>query len=179
MFKIILRSSKAIIVVLNHYFSVKNLNLTTTGEVTIEQDTMEVATEVFQLLLEKNLVSPENVEFINESIVKGKKPKDSAGASEEKYATLQEKSVEVSHDTRTIKDKVLDFVCEISPQKVTIKEIAEKLGLKYQATRTALGKLYHEGKVDKDDKKMYFKKLSPTEVVEEVLKKEEPKEKKK
>ena len=37
---------------------------------------MEVATEVFQLLLEKNLVSPENVEFINESIVKGKKPND-------------------------------------------------------------------------------------------------------
>lgn len=178
MFKVILRSSEAISVVLNHYLSEKDLNIKTSGEIMIEQDTMEVATEVFQLLLEKNLVSPENVEFINESIVKGKKPKDSAGASEEKYATLQEKSVEVSHDTRTIKDKVLDFVCEISPQKVTIKEIAEKLGLKYQATRTALGKLYHEGKVDKDDKKMYFKKLSPTEVVEEVLKKEEPKEKK-
>lgn len=173
MFRIILRSSEAIGIILNHYFSVKNLNLTTTGEVIIEQKTMEVATEVFQLLLEKNLLSSENVEFLNEDMFRGKKLENSAEASTESSTTVPEKKVDVSYDTRTIKDKVFDYICEIVAQKTTIKEVAEKLGLKYQATRTALGKLYHEGKVDKDDKKMYFKKLSSTEIVEEVIKKEE------
>ena len=41
---------------------------------------MEVA-----LVLEKNLVSPENVEFINESIVKGKNRRFPAGASGEAH----------------------------------------------------------------------------------------------
>lgn len=171
MFKVILRSSEAISVVLNHYLSEKDLNIKTSGEIMIEQDTMEVATEIFQILLDKNLLSIADVGFLKEETNSEEEQEDPVEVNEENKAPAQEN--DVSHDTRTIKDKVFDYICEISPKRVTIKEVAKNVGIKYQAAWSALGKLYFTGKVEKDEENKYFKNLSSAESVEEVITEEQ------
>lgn len=163
MFKVVLRSTEAIDIVVRHYFEEDGIKMTISGELSFEEETMSRATEIFAMLLERNLVSAENVEFV-------------ATVSPEQLVEKQEESNQPvdSHiisecEGKSIKERVYDFICELYPKKVTIKDVSVKLGLKYQSASTAILKLYKQGKVEKDAKKRYFKKVSAPEMVEKVV----------
>ena len=173
MYKIILRSSEAKNIVLNHYLSAKNSTFTIPGDIMIEQNSMEVATEIFQLLLKKNLVTHEHVEFSSGNITKREEKKSpNVDKTKETHAAKKD-DTGAKNETKTMKDIIFDYICEISPKRVTVKELVDKLGLNYQSTATTLKRLVKEDKVEKDTEKRYFKKETSIIVVEEV-KKEEP-----
>ena len=164
--KVILRSPEAIKLFLAKYFDGKEFKIDISGEVTLEQKNTDIAVEMFKLLLEENLVSTEHVEFLNIT-------PSSATTGIEVQETSQEKQNSGAgggkeRKTKSTKEMVFEFLCEISPKKATTTEISEKLQIGYQSVSSALCRLYKEGKVDKDKKK-YFKKLSSEEVVKEVV----------
>ena len=122
------------------------------GEVSLELD-METATEIFNLLFEKNLVKLNEVEFLNEDFA-------NVTVVESSENSEAEQIVQPS-TTKTSKEKVLDFLCEVSPNHFSTKEIAEKVGSSYPAVSNSLSKLLNEGKISKDSNKKYF--ISSTE----------------
>ena len=150
-----LRSSEAINLVLEHYLPEKRFKITVLGEVSLELDGMESATEIFNLLFEKDLVKLNNVEFSNEDIAKLTVVESSENSEVEQI-------VQPQNTTKTHKEKVLDFLCEVSPNHFSTKEIAEKVGLSYPAVSNSLSKLFNEGKVSKDSDKKYFKSSENT-----------------
>ena len=164
MFKVVLRSIEAIDIVARHYFAEEGIKITISGELSFEEETMNRATEIFAMLLERNLVSPENVEFVATEVSSEQQVEKHAKSSQPDDSHITSKCEE-----KSIKDRVYDFICELYPEKVTIKDVSVKLGLKYQSTNTAILKLYKEGKVEKDTKKRYFKKVSAAEMVEKVV----------
>ncbi len=147
-----LRSSEAINLVLEHYLPEKRFKITVLGEVSLELD-METATEIFNLLFEKNLVKLNEVEFLNEDFA-------NVTVVESSENSEAEQIVQPS-TTKTSKEKVLDFLCEVSPNHFSTKEIAEKVGSSYPAVSNSLSKLLNEGKISKDSNKKYF--ISSTE----------------
>lgn len=164
--KVILRSPEAIKLFLAKYFDGKEFKIDISGEVTLEQKNTDIAVEMFKLLLEENLVSTEHVEFLNIT-------PSSATTGIEVQETSQEKQNSGAgggkeRKTKSTKEMVFEFLCEISPEKATTTEISEKLQIGYQSVSSALCRLYKEGKVDKDKKK-YFKKQNSEEVVKEVV----------
>lgn len=164
--KVILRSPEAIKLFLAKYFDGKEFKLDVAGEVTLEQAKTDIAVDVFKLLLKENLVSSKHVEFLNIT-------PSSATTGIEVQETSQEKQNSGAgggkeRKTKSTKEMVFEFLCEISPEKATTTEISEKLQIGYQSVSSALCRLYKEGKVDKDKKK-YFKKLSSEEGVKEVV----------
>ena len=164
--KVILRSPEAIKLFLAKYFDGKEFKLDVAGEVTLEQEKPDIAVDVFKLLLKENLVSSKHVEFLNIT-------PSSATTGIEVQETSQEKQNSGAgggkeRKTKSTKEMVFEFLCEISPEKATTTEISEKLQIGYQSVSSALCRLYKEGKVDKDKKK-YFKKLSSEEGVKEVV----------
>lgn len=164
--KVILRSSEAIKLFLAKYFDGKEFKLDVAGEVTLEQEKTDIAVDVFKLLLKENLVSSKHVEFLNIT-------PSSATTGIEVQETSQEKQNSGAgggkeRKTKSTKEMVFEFLCEISPEKATTTEISEQLQIGYQSVSSALCRLYKEGKVDKDKKK-YFKKLSSEEGVKEVV----------
>ncbi len=147
-----LRSSEAINLVLEHYLPEKRFKITVLGEVSLELD-METATEIFNLLFEKDLVKLNEVEFLNEDFA-------NVTVVESSENSEAEQIVQPS-TTKTSKEKVLDFLCEVSPNHFSTKEIAEKVGSSYPAVSNSLSKLLNEGKISKDSNKKYF--ISSTE----------------
>lgn len=164
--KVILRSPEAIKLFLAKYFDGKEFKLDVTGEVTLEQEETDIAIDVFKLLLKENLVSAEHVEFLNITPNSTTTEIEVQETSQEKQNSGASRGKE--RKTKSTKEMVFDFLCEISPKKATTTEIAEQLQIGYQSVSSALCRLYKEGKVDKDKKK-YFKKLSSEEVVKEVV----------
>ena len=164
--KVILRSPEAIKLFLAKYFDGKEFKIDISGEVTLEQKNTDIAVEMFKLLLEENLVSTEHVEFLNIT-------PSSATTGIEVQETSQEKQNSGAgggkeRKTKSTKEMVFEFLCEISPEKATTTEISEQLQIGYQSVSSALCRLYKEGKVDKEKKK-YFKKQNSEEVVKEVV----------
>ena len=164
--KVILRSPEAIKLFLAKYFDGKEFKLDVAGEVTLEQEKPDIAVDVFKLLLKENLVSSKHVEFLNIT-------PSSATTGIEVQETSQEKQNSGAgggkeRKTKSTKEMVFEFLCEISPEKATTTEISEKLQIGYQSVSSALCRLYKEGKVDKNKKK-YFQKVSSEEVVKEVV----------
>lgn len=164
--KVILRSPEAIKLFLAKYFDGKEFKLDVTGEVTLEQEETDIAIDVFKLLLKENLVSAEHVEFLNITPNSTTTEIEVQETSQEKQNSGASRGKE--RKTKSTKEMVFDFLCEISPKKATTTEISENLQIGYQSVSSALCRLYKEGKVDKDKKK-YFKKQNSEEVVKEVV----------
>lgn len=164
--KVILRSPEAIKLFLAKYFDGKEFKLDVTGEVTLEQEETDIAVDVFKLLLKENLVSAEHVEFLNITPNSTTTEIEVQETSQEKQNSGASRGKE--RKTKSTKEMVFDFLCEISPKKATTTEISENLQIGYQSVSSALCRLYKEGKVDKDKKK-YFKKQNSEEVVKEVV----------
>lgn len=169
MVQVVLRSSEAISLIMDYYFPNKKFKITLSDEakVTLELDNFETATEVFKLLLEKNLVDADNVEFINTTPNR----EISADRGKQRIVKSTEKISNHAKDDKheNIREQVLKHLCEISPEKNSAKEIAEKLQLKYQSVCSSLIKLFKDGEIDRDEKKRYFKKLDASEVVEKIV----------
>lgn len=140
---------------MDKYFSQNAFTMDVSGEIKLEQETTDIAVDVFNLLLENNLVSFEHVEFSNtaESFPTTK-------TTEKK--TKENKDKVLKNTAQSIKEQIYVLLCNIAPGQLTTTEIVEKLQLKYPSVSSALCQLYKDGKVDKEKKK-YFIKTNPVE----------------
>ena len=146
--KVILKSPESIKLFMDKYFSQNAFTIDVSGEIKLEQETTDIAVDVFKLLLENNLVSFEHVEFSNtaESFPTTK-------TTEKKNKENKDKVLK--NTAQSIKEQIYVLLCNIAPGKLTTTEIVEKLQLKYPSVSSALCQLYKDGKVDKEKKK-YF-----------------------
>lgn len=153
--KVILKSPESIKLFMDKYFSQNAFTIDVSGEIKLEQETTDIAVDVFKLLLENNLVSFEHVEFSNtaESFPTTK-------TTEKKNKENKDKVLK--NTAQSIKEQIYVLLCNIAPGKLTTTEIVEKLQLKYPSVSSALCQLYKDGKVDKEKKK-YFIKTNPVE----------------
>lgn len=170
MVQVVLRSSEAINLVMDYYFSEKNfkISLSDGATLTLEDEDTSIAFEVFKLLLENNLMNSANVEFINlnpkSTSVKAKtSPKGGTKGVKPKKESKEKNSVEP-----TIKEKILEYLCKIYPEKLSLSEIAARLNLKYTSATSAIKRLYNSGEVLKDKKNYYAKPKSDVEQSEET-----------
>ena len=165
MVQVVLRSSEAINLVMDYYFSEKNfkISLSDGATLTLEDEDTSIAFEVFKLLLENNLMNSANVEFINlnpkSTSLKAKtSPKGGTKGVKPKKESKEKNSVEP-----TIKEKILEYLCKIYPEKLSLSEIAARLNLKYTSATSAINRLYNSGEVLKDKKNYYAKPKSDVE----------------
>ena len=170
MVQVVLRSSEAINLVMDYYFSEKNfkISLSDGATLTLEDEDTSIAFEVFKLLLENNLMNSANVEFINlnpnSTSVKAKtSPKGGTKGVQSKKVKKAKESKEKNSVEPTIKEKILEYLCKIYPEKLSLSEIAARLNLKYTSATSAINRLYNAGEVLKDKKHYYAKPKSDEE----------------
>lgn len=170
MIQVVLRSSEAIKLVMDYYFSEKNfkISLSDGATLTLENEDTSIAFEVFKMLLDYNLMNSDNVEFINlnpnSTSVKAKtSPKGGTKGVQSKKVKKAKESKEKNSVEPTIKEKILEYLCKIYPEKLSLSEIANRLNLKYTSATSAINRLYNAGEVLKDKKHYYAKPKSDEE----------------
>lgn len=170
MVQVVLRSSEAINLVMDYYFSEKNfkISLSDGATLTLEDEDTSVAFEVFKMLLDNNLMNSDNVEFINlnpnSTSVKAKtSPKGGTKGVQSKKVKKAKESKEKTSVEPTIKEKILEYLCKIYPEKLSMSEISDRLNLKYTSVTSAINRLYNAGEVLKDKKHYYAKPKSDEE----------------
>ena len=170
MVQVVLRSSEAINLVMDYYFSEKNfkISLSDGATLTLEDEDTSIAFEVFKMLLDYNLMNSDNVEFINlnpnSTSVKAKtSPKGGTKGVQSKKVKKAKESKEKKSVEPTIKEKILEYLCKIYPEKLSLSEIAARLNLKYTSATSAINRLYNSGEVLKDKKNYYAKPKSDVE----------------
>lgn len=175
MIQVVLRSSEAIKLVMDYYFSEKNfkISLSDGATLTLENEDTSIAFEVFKMLLDYNLMNSDNVEFINlnpnSTSVKAKtSPKGGTKGVQSKKVKKAKESKEKNSVEPTIKEKILEYLCKIYPEKLSLSEIAARLNLKYTSATSAINRLYNSGEVLKDKKNYYAKPKSDVEQSEET-----------
>lgn len=167
MVQVVLRSSEVINLVIAYYFSEMNfkISLSDGATLTLEDKDNSIAFEVFKLLLDNNLMNSDNVEFINlnpnSTSAKAKtSPKGGTKGVQSKKVKKAKESKEKKSGEPTVKEKILEYLCMIYPEKLSISEIADRLNLKYTSVTSAINRLYNAGEVLKDKKHYYAKPRS-------------------
>ena len=170
MVQVVLRSSEVINLVIAYYFSEMNfkISLSDGATLTLEDEDTSVAFEVFKMLLDNNLMNSDNVEFINlnpnSTSVKAKtSPKGGTKGVQSKKVKKAKESKEKTSVEPTIKEKILEYLCKIYPEKLSMSEISDRLNLKYTSVTSAINRLYNAGEVLKDKKHYYAKPKSDEE----------------
>lgn len=167
MVQVVLRSSEVINLVIAYYFSEMNfkISLSDGATLTLEDKDNSIAFEVFKLLLDNNLMNSDNVEFINlnpnSTSVKAKtSPKGGTKGVQSKKVKKAKESKEKKSGEPTVKEKILEYLCKIYPEKLSMSEISDRLNLKYTSVTSAINRLYNAGEVLKDKKHYYAKPKS-------------------